>query len=67
MLHKFREKKSQDSKNSENDWKGRNQHNQQRSKKNNDSRSPSRSNSQHNSHKLSTNKTIKMMKKNGLH
>ena len=54
-----KEKKSQDSKNSENDRKGRNRHNQQRNKKNNDSRSRSRSNNQHNSHKLSTNKTIK--------
>ena len=57
------EKKSQDSRNSKNDRKGRNWHNQQRKKKNNDSRSRSRSNNQHNSHKTSTNKPIKNDKK----
>ena len=46
-----------------NDRKGRNWHNQQRKKKNNDSRSRSRSTNQHNSHKLSTNKSIKNDKK----
>ena len=59
------EKKSQDSRNSKNDRKGRNWHNQQRKKKNNDSRSRSRSNNQHNSHKTSTNKPIKNDNKEG--
>ena len=54
-----KEKKSQDSRNSENDWKGKNRYNQQRKKENNDGRSRSRSNNQHNSHKPSTNKPIK--------
>ena len=62
-----KEKKSQDSRNSENDWKGRNRYNQQRKKKNNGSRSHSRSNNQHNTHKPSTNKPIKNEKKSGLH
>ena len=44
------EEKCKDSRNSKNDRKGRNRHNQQRKKKNNDSRSRSRSNNQHNSH-----------------
>ena len=58
-----KEKKSQDSRNSENDWKGRNRYNQQRKKKNNGSRSRSRSNNQHNTHKPSTKKPIKNEKK----
>ena len=58
-----KEKKSQDSRNSENDWKGRNRYNQQRKKKDNGSRSCSRSNNQHNTHKPSTNKPIKNEKK----
>ena len=56
-------KKSQDSRNSKNDWKGGTQHNKQRKKKNNFSRSRSRSNNQHNSHKVSTKKPIKNDKK----
>ena len=68
MLQSLRkEKKSQDSRNFENDRKGRNKHNQQRKKKSNDSRSRSRSNSQRKSHKPSTNKHIKMTKKNSEH
>ena len=58
-----KEKKSQDSRNSENDWKGRTRYNQQRKKKNNGSRSRSRSNNQHNTHKPSTNKPIENEKK----
>ena len=53
------EKKSQGSRNSKNDWKGRSRHNQQRKKKNSDSRYRSRGNNQHNSHEPSTNKPIK--------
>ena len=58
-----KEKKSQGSRNSENDRKGRNRHNQQRKKKNNDSHSRCRGNSQHNLHKHSTNKPLKNDKK----
>ena len=54
-----KEKTSQDSRNSENDWKGINQQKQQRKKKNNNSRSRSRSNNEHNLHKPSRNKPIK--------
>ena len=57
------EKKSQDSRNSENDRKARNRYNQQKKKKNNDGPSRSRSNNQQNSHKPSTNKPIKIDKK----
>ena len=57
------ERETDDSKNSEKDWKGRNRHNQQRKKKNSDCGSRSINNSQHNSHKLSTNKPIKNDKK----
>ena len=60
---KFETKESKASRNSKNDRKGRNRHNQQRKKKNNDSCSRSRSNSHHNSHKLSRNKPIKDDKK----
>ena len=58
-----KEKKSEDSRNSENDWKGRNRYYQQRKKKNNDSRSRSKNNNQNNSYKPSTNKPIKNEKK----
>ena len=58
-----KEKKSQDSRKSENDWNCRSRHNQQRKKKNNDSRSRSRTNNQDNSHKPSTNKPVKNDKK----
>ena len=61
-----KEKKSQESRNSENDWKCKNRYNQQRKKKNNGSRSRSRSNNQHNTHKPSTNKPIKNEKKEWL-
>ena len=44
----IKEKQSQDSRTSENDWKGRNWYNQLRKKKSNGSRSRSRSNNQHN-------------------
>ena len=54
-----KEKKSQDSINSENDWKGTNQQNQQRKKKNDNTCSCSKSNNQHNPHKPLTNKPIK--------
>ena len=57
------ERETDDSKNSEKDWKGRNRLNQQRKKKNSDCGSRSISNNQHNSHKLSTNKPIKNDKK----
>ena len=57
------EKKSQDSRTSKKDWKGRNRQNQQRKKKNNDNRSRSRSNNQHNLHKSSANKPNKNDKK----
>ena len=59
----IKENQSQDSRNSENDWKGRNWYNQLRKKKSNGSRSRSRSNNQHNSQKPSTNKPIKNEKK----
>ena len=57
------EKKSQDSRTSKNDCKGRKQYNQQRKNKNSNNRSQSRSNNQHNSHKSSANKPNKNDKK----
>ena len=57
------EKKSQDSRISKNDWKGRNRRNQQRKKKSNDIHSRSRSNNQHNSKESSANKLNKNDKK----
>ena len=52
-------KKSQDSRTSKNDWKGRNLHNQQRKKKNNDNLSRSTRNKQHKGNKSSANKPNK--------